>query len=117
MQRADQARLVGVMPDRHHVDLEVLGFQDDLGARDREFAEPGIAKAAADLLPSEVNASAVPLSDETPFVHWLTTNFTSEKYGIVRLTVSHSFFLRSVPMRWETMKKSLIQALVNATKG
>jgi hypothetical protein len=76
-----------------------------------------IAKAAADLLPSEVNASAVPLIDETPFVHWLTTNFASEKYGIVRLTVSHSFFLRSVPMRWETMKKSLIQALVNATKG
>ena len=76
-----------------------------------------IAKAAADLLPSEVNASAVPLIDETPFVHWLTTNFTSEKYGIVRLTVSHSFFLRSIPMRWETVKKSLIQALVNATKG
>ena len=76
-----------------------------------------IAKAAADLLPSEVNASAVPLIDETPFVRWLTTNFTSEKYGIVRLTVSHSFFLRSIPMRWETMKKSLIKALVNATKG
>jgi hypothetical protein len=44
-------------------------------------------------------------------------NFSSEKYGVIRLTLSHSFFLRSVPMRWETMKKSLIQALDNAAKG
>ena len=76
-----------------------------------------IAKAAAGLLPSEVDSSAVPLADETPFVRWLTANFASEKYGFVRLTVSHSFFLRSVPMRWETLKKSLNQALVNAAKG
>lgn len=76
-----------------------------------------IAKAAASLLPGEVDASAVPLMDKTPFVRWLTGSFPSVKYGIIRLTVSQSFFLRSVPMRWETMKKSLIQALVNAVKG
>ena len=76
-----------------------------------------IAKAAAGLLPSEVDSSAIPLADETPFVRWVTGSFPSEKYGIVRLTVSHSFFLRSVPMRWETLKKSLNQALVNAAKG
>lgn len=76
-----------------------------------------ISKAAATLLPGEVDASAVPLMDKTPFVRWLTGSFPPEKYGIIRLTVSQSFFLRSVPMRWETMKKSLIQALVNASKG
>lgn len=76
-----------------------------------------IAKAAASLLPGEVDASALPLMEKSPFVRWLVDSFPSEKYGVIRLTVSHSFFLRSVPMRWETKKKSLIQALVNATKG
>ncbi|MFM2199359.1 MAG: hypothetical protein RLZZ505_2791 [Verrucomicrobiota bacterium] len=76
-----------------------------------------IAKAASTLLPGEVDASALPLMAKSPFLRWLMYSFPSEKYGAIRLTVSHSFFLRSVPMRWETMKKSLIQALVNAAKG
>ncbi len=76
-----------------------------------------ISKTVIRQLPSEVDASEVPLMGKTPFVRWLTESFSSEKYGIIRISVSQSFFLRSVPMRWETMKKSLIQALVNATKG
>ena len=48
MQRADQRGFVGMEADRHHLDLEVLGLEDDLGARDRELAEPAVAKAAAD---------------------------------------------------------------------
>ena len=76
-----------------------------------------IAKVAATLLPSEVDASALPLMEKSPFVRWLIDSFDSEKYGIVRLTVSHSFFLQSIPMRWETIKKSLIQALVTAFNG
>src|SRR4051794_31247016 len=48
MQRADQAGFVGMMTDRDHVDLKTLGDEDDLGARDRELAQPGIAKTAAD---------------------------------------------------------------------
>ena len=48
MQRADQACIVRMVADRQHLDLEVLGLQDDLGARDGEFAEPAVAKAAAD---------------------------------------------------------------------
>jgi hypothetical protein len=76
-----------------------------------------IASEVAKLLPShEVDSSAVPLVEKTPYVRWLLDSFPSEKYGIIRITVSHSFFLRSVPMRWETIKKSLIQALVNAMK-
>src|SRR5882757_3307523 len=34
--------------DRHHVDLETLGLDDDVGARDRKLAEPAVAEAAAD---------------------------------------------------------------------
>ena len=57
------------------------------------------------------------MGEKSPLVNWLIDSFSSEKYGIIRLTVSHSFFLRSVPIRWETIKKSLIQALVTAAKG
>ena len=39
MQRTDQAGFVRMGADRHHVDLEVFGLQDDVGARDRELAE------------------------------------------------------------------------------
>src|SRR6185312_2255745 len=48
MQRSDQRRLIGMKADRHHLQLEILGAQDDLGARDRKLAEPAVAKAAAD---------------------------------------------------------------------
>lgn len=76
-----------------------------------------IATSAAKLLPhGEVDSSALNMSEKTPFVRWLTDTFVSEKYGVIRITVSQSFFLRSIPMRWETIKKSLIQALTNAAK-
>jgi len=76
-----------------------------------------IADTAVKLLPSnEVDSSSLPLMEKTPFIRWLLQSFPSEKYGIIRITVSQSFFMRSVPMRWETIKKSLIQALVEATK-
>ena len=48
MQAADQAGFVGVKADRHQVDLEVLGLEQDVGARDREFADPALPEAAAD---------------------------------------------------------------------
>lgn len=47
MQRADKACVVRVVTDRQHFDLEVLGFEDDFGACDSEFAEAAVAKAAA----------------------------------------------------------------------
>lgn len=76
-----------------------------------------IATSAAKSLPQgEVDSSALPMAGKTPFIRWLTDTFDSGRYGVIRVTVSQSFFLRSVPMRWETIKKSLIQALTNAAK-
>lgn len=76
-----------------------------------------ISDKAVKLLPShEVDSSSVPLMDKSPFTRWLLESFPSEKYGMIRITVSQSFFMRSVPMRWETIKKSLIQALATAAK-
>lgn len=81
-----------------------------------DLAEKTAANAAKLLPQGEVDSTALPMAEKTPFIRWLTDTFASEKYGIIRITVSHSFFLRSVPMRWETIKKSLIQSLVDATK-
>ena len=48
MQAADQARFIRMKADRHQVDLEFLGLENDVGARDREFADPALPEAAAD---------------------------------------------------------------------
>src|ERR1051325_6097727 len=48
LQRANQARFVRMVADRLHLDLEILGLEDDLRARDGELAEAAGAEAAAD---------------------------------------------------------------------
>ena len=48
MQAADQAGVIGIETDRHQIDLVALGLEDDVGARDRDLADPALAKAAAD---------------------------------------------------------------------
>src|ERR1700686_5351438 len=48
MQAADQAGVIRIEADRHHLDFEVLSLENDIGARDRELADPALAKAAAD---------------------------------------------------------------------
>lgn len=68
-------------------------------------------EAVGKLPSSEVDSSSIPLQGKTPFIEWMLTNYDSPKYGLIRITVSQSFFMKSVPMRWETIKKSLIQAI------
>jgi hypothetical protein len=76
-----------------------------------------IAVRMAMLLPQgEIGSKAHAMTVTTPFVDWLIDTFASRNYGVIRITVAQSFFLRSVPLRWETVKKHLIQALANATK-
>jgi hypothetical protein len=86
-----------------------------------EFISSPLAQEIADktvkLLPAnEVDPTSTPMMEKSPFIRWLLESFPSEKYGIIRITISQSFFLRFVPMRWETIKKALIQALVDASK-
>ena len=38
----------GSIADRHQIDLDALGFEDEVGARDRQLADAALAKAAAD---------------------------------------------------------------------
>src|SRR5581483_5615378 len=44
---ADQAGLVGMVPDRADVDVDAVAFQDDARATDRELADPAEAKPAS----------------------------------------------------------------------
>src|SRR6266478_2317096 len=48
MQATDQAGFVGMKANRDQVDLEILGLENDVGTRDREFADPALPKTAAD---------------------------------------------------------------------
>ncbi len=76
-----------------------------------------IANDAVKKLPgTEVDSTCKPLQARTPFITWMFDTFPSEKYGLIRITVSQSFFMKSVPMRWETIKKSLIQSLATAAQ-
>ncbi len=74
-----------------------------------------IARSIAGKLPAtEVETSCQPLALRTPFMNWMRSTFPSKKYDMIQLTVSQSFFMKSVPMRWETIKKNLIQATVDS---
>lgn len=64
---------------------------------------------------AEIKALATALTDKTPFIRWLTDKFSSQNYGMIRITISQSFFLKSMPLRWETAKKALIQSVLRAT--
>ncbi len=73
----------------------------------REMSDAALKKLPG----TEVESSSLPLREKTPFIEWMLKTYGSPRYGIIRITVSQSFFMRSVPMRWETIKKSLIQAI------
>jgi hypothetical protein len=46
----------------------------------------------------------------------LSADFPATKYAQVRLSVSQSYFLEGRPLRWETVKKVLLESLVLAEK-
>src|SRR5215210_1303967 len=48
MRATDQAGVIRVITDWHQVDLEPIALEKQVGARDRKFADPAFAKAAAD---------------------------------------------------------------------
>lgn len=46
----------------------------------------------------------------------LSAEFPATKYAQVKLSVSQSYFLEGRPLRWETVKKVLLESLVQAEK-
>lgn len=80
------------------------------------FAEKIAINAEKQMPSNEVSSSCAPLMDKTDFIRWMLGSYPDPKYGIIRVTVSQSFFLKSVPMRWETIKKAITMAFYNATR-
>lgn len=63
------------------------------------------------LAAAEVDVRHVPGSGSTPLGDSLTAVFPPDRYALVRLSVSQSFFLEGRPWRWETLKKLLLESL------
>ncbi|MGJ8642366.1 MAG: hypothetical protein ACSHX9_03075 [Luteolibacter sp.] len=80
------------------------------------LAEKVATNAEKQMPSSEVSSSCTPLMDKTAFIRWMLESYPDKKYGLIRITISQSFFMKSVPMRWETIKKALIMALYNAAQ-
>jgi len=75
-----------------------------------------LAKEVVSKIPGdEVDPKAIPITNPTPFIQWMLGHEEADKLGIVRITVSQSFFMRSVPLRWETIKKAIIEAISKAS--
>ncbi len=70
----------------------------------------------ARLVAAEVDVrqvKAVPIHDLGAM---LSADFPATKYAQVKLSVSQSYFLEGRPLRWETVKKVLLESLVLAEK-
>ncbi|WP_411827321.1 hypothetical protein [Luteolibacter sp. AS25] len=67
--------------------------------------------AVAELPSSEVDASSQAIGTKSSLIRWAELISPDGKYDFIRITVSQSFFMKSVPMRWETIKRSLIRAV------
>lgn len=52
----------------------------------------------------------------SPLAVQLARNFSANRYAQVRLSVSQTFFLEGRPWRWETLKKLLLDSLVQVEK-
>jgi hypothetical protein len=100
-----------------HLDIHTAPITD--GTVIYEFSGDPIAESfsnnAANLfLANEAKITSQPLSPPSPLIEWILSLETPAKLGSLRITVSQSFFLRSIPLRWETLKKGLISALYHA---
>lgn len=62
---------------------------------------------------------AVHLSNATPtpLAAGLSSTYPADQYAQVRLSVSQSFFLEGRPLRWETLKKLLLETLQPAVES
>jgi hypothetical protein len=63
------------------------------------------------LLATGANAEHLPNVAPSPLAASIMKAFPAEKYAQIRLSVSQSFFLENRPMRWDLLKKQLVDSL------
>ena len=78
------------------------------------LADKFAAMTVKNLTVPEIAASIITMKDISPMLEGMLNKDVPGKIGIVRITVSQSFFLNSQPLRWETAKKTIIQAIASA---
>jgi hypothetical protein len=78
------------------------------------IADKFAAMTAKNLTIPEIAASIKTMKDISPMLEGILKKDVPGKIGIVRITVSQSFFLNSQPLRWDTAKKAIIQAVSTA---
>lgn len=71
---------------------------------------------ASRLRDGDVDARCVRGADTGAFAMALAREFDSACYAQIRLEVSQNFFLEGKPLRWETLKKILLDALEQAVE-
>ena len=68
-----------------------------------------------ELKKSGINTIHLPHSTSTPLAKSLTDEYPANQYAQIRLSVSQSFFLEGQPLRWETLKKLLLESASSST--
>jgi hypothetical protein len=77
-------------------------------------AEKFTTLAAKNMTIPEIACSEQAMKTASPMIESILQKDVPGKIGIVRITASQSFFLKSQPLRWETAKKAIIQAVAAA---
>jgi hypothetical protein len=100
-----------------HLDIHSAPIAD--GKIIFEFTGDSIAEIFSDsavknLTIPEISACSKPMKEISPMLASMLQKEIPGKIGIVRITVSQSFFMRSQPLRWETAKKAIILAVFTA---
>ncbi len=100
-----------------HLDIHTAPIAD--GKVTFEFvgdplAEKFAATASKNMTIPEIAVTSKPMKEISPMLEWMLQKEIPGKIGIVRITVSQSFFMKSQPLRWETAKKAIIQAVSTA---
>jgi len=65
---------------------------------------------------SDVDVRCVRGADTGAFALALAREYDPARYAQIRLEVSQNFFLEGKPLRWETIKKILLDSLAQATE-
>lgn len=102
-----------------HLDIHTAPIDD--GKIFFEYAGDPVAKKFSDsaaklITDPEVEVTSRALGDRSAFIDWMLAKDEGGKLGTVRITVSQSFFLKSVPLRWETIKRDLVKAISTAAQ-
>ena len=95
-----------------HTDSTTLGQVVLETATGADLAEKFTSAWRTRLVAAEVDVREVRGVELSPLATALAQVFPVDKYAQVRLKVSQTFFLEGRPWRWETLKKLLLDSLV-----